>query len=263
MKKLFLTTILNGLLFSLAIANENPKKEKSSFSQQDFFGKSFLSQTTLLNNIDQNIQISKPNFVTKSPHKGFIFSLAVPGLGEIYSKSKIKGFIFLGIETLAWTSYFFHKNKGNDWQEQYRNFAENEWDQNQWESWWNSLSPTDQDRFPRNELPEFKNDNYYEMIGKHDKFNAGWKDVSWVPGLYATDVSKASLFYMDLRKNSNNELKLASTSTAIIFVNHILSSLDAVWCVKKFNKNFKTTSKLDYVFINDQPIMLAGVNVDW
>lgn len=263
MKKIIVLFIISCFCSTLLVANENPKSRQNIFPHQNFFGESFLSQTVLYNFDEKSQQLSKPNFITKSPQKGFLFSLAVPGLGEIYSRSKIKGFVFLGIETVAWVTYFFHKKKGNDWKEQYRNFAENEWDQNRWQNWWKSLSSTDQDRFPRYELPENKNSDYYEMIGKYEKYNAGWKDVNLIPGLYQTDVSKASLYYMDLRKNSNDELKLASTSTVIIFANHILSSLDAVWCVKKFNKNFKASSKLDYVFINDQPTIIAGLSVDW
>ena len=261
MKKKIVLIIIICFSFSPVLAKEK-NSNRQYFTHQSLFGKPFLDQEISINfsKIEQTPKIIQ---AIKSPHKGFLFSLAIPGLGEMYSRSKIKAYIFLGIEAAAWFSYALHKKKGNDWKNEYKEYAENTWDQNHWQNWWNSLSSTDQKLFPRYELPEVKNDEYYEMIGKYDKFNVGWKDVNGIPGLYKSDVSEASLYYMDLRQNSNSEFKLASTSTAIIFINHVLSSLDAVWSVKKFNKSFKATSKLDYVLIDDQPTMLAGVSVDW
>jgi len=199
----------------------------------------------------------------KSPAKGLLFSLTVPGSGEIYAKSWIKGLVFVGIETGAWVIYAVHQHKGNDLERDYTAYADKYWSAAVWTQWWESLSEEDQQVYSHHELPETKTQQYYEMIGKYQKYNAGWDDVRWVPGVVTTDTSKKSLYYMALRGRSNDELKLATTATALVLANHVLSALDAVWTIKRYNKTVKPSIKVNYVWINNRPQLVANLTLNW
>lgn len=256
------------ILFTLFSSSVHPAEKKKPAPVQpnlnrELFGQPFLQYATLLSDKQLKSPVRGMAGTRKSIPKGVLLSLAVPGMGEIYSKSKIKGYIFAGIEAAAWISYILHNKKGEDWKQESLGFADKNWDYNRWQNWWNSLSAQDQERFPRYDLPEKGSGQYYEVIGKYGKFNAGWKDVNWISGLWETEESAASNYYANLRSNSNSEKKLAATSTIIVFTNHILSALDAAWTVNQYNKNFKTRAKVNYVFINRQPAILACLSVDW
>ncbi len=167
--------------------------------------------------------------------------------------------MMLAIEGAAWYSYVTHKKKGEDWERKYIEYADRYWSREKWEQWWNSLSPEDQEIYAHHELPDKKTQQYYEMIGKYQKFNAGWEDVNWIPGLVETDTSKRSLFYMELRANSNSELKLASYATAVVLLNHILSAFDAALAVRSFNSRVKPKVRVKYVEIDHRPAVMGSL----
>ena len=142
-------------------------------------------------------------------------------------------------------------------------YADKYWSETTWEQWWNSLSDEDRQVYSHHELPETKTQQYYEMIGKYQKYNAGWDDVHWISGVVTTDTSKKSLYYMALRGRSNDELKLATTATAIVIANHVFSAIDAIWTVKRFNKAIKPSVKVNYVMINNKPQLVANLTLSW
>ena len=80
------------------------------------------ADTTLLN---QDIYGSK----TKSTRKAFIYSLLLPGAGELYGDSKLKAAAFLSMEALFWVSYFHYDGKGDDKKTEYRLYADQNWDE--------------------------------------------------------------------------------------------------------------------------------------
>ncbi len=197
----------------------------------------------------------------KSPGKALLLSVVLPGGGEFYARSWVKGALFLGVEIGSWIAYSAHKKKGMDWENRYKAWADKHWSKERWEQWWNSLSPEDQDVYAHHELPENKTQQYYEMIGKYQKFNAGWDDVNWIPGMVETDTSKASLFYMDMRANSNSELKMAGAASAVVLFNHVLSALDAVWSVRQFNRALKPKVRVKYVDLGGRRVLAADLQV--
>lgn len=237
--------------------------EGDGIPNQEIFGRAFLTQRDWLR-VPAD-QVFDPRFIRgrKSLGRGLLYSLVLPGAGEFYSRAPLKGVLFTGIELAAWISYGIHQRRGKNWKKRFISFADREWDYQSWKSWWQSLSLEDQARFPRFELPSDRNDQFYDLIGKYEKFNAGWRDVNWIPGLYVTGESKAGEFYRSLRQNSNSEYKLAAFSITALFANHILSGLDALWSVTRLNHKVQSRSRIDYVFIDEEPILLAGISISW
>ncbi len=197
----------------------------------------------------------------KSIPKGLFLSILIPGSGEFYSGSKLKGLLFLGLEIGAWTSYKTSLNKGRKWEQDYINFANEYWDENRWLAWWNSLTTNNQSTFLNVELPADKNSEFYEAIGIYEKFNAGWKDVQWTPESANTQPSPRSSTYNKWRRNSNNSLKWATAATSLIIANHLLSAMDAAWSVFRHNKNVKPTVRVKYVYANPEPQLLTGIQI--
>lgn len=261
--------IIITLLTSLVFANEKPKDHKRNTLKYQLFSQPFLA----FDNLDY--QQTKPEIQTtqtkglKSPKKGMVFSLILPGSGELYSKSWLKGLFFLGVEAGSWYAYSKYHQEGKDIEDEYIAFADEYWSKEKWEYWYhNKLTDEDRQRFAHHELPETKTQQYYEMIGKYQKFNAGWKDI-WENDpnfefydIYS-DTSKLSLDYMKVRGESNDKLKLATTFTAIALANHVLSAIDAVWTVSRYNKKVKPSMGLDYVIIHNKPLLMANLNLRW
>jgi hypothetical protein len=262
-------TILILFLFlctQILTAKESPIDSTSSdqfYRYQEWFGKPFLPQQHLIN-WNSTIQTKNSQAVQqKSVKQGLFLSLLLPGSGEVYGNSKLKGIIFFSIEIFAWTSYFIHHKKENDWQDLYIKFADDYWNREKWQNWWDSLTPDQQNQFPNYKLPQTNNNEYYRVIGKYSKFNVGWNDVPISPGEVETNPSQLNETYMRWRNNGSSESKLASLSTGLVLVNHILSALDAAWTVKHFNKNVKPAAKVRYVMIDQQPNLMAELTISW
>jgi hypothetical protein len=79
-------------------------------------------------------------------------------------------------------------------------------------------------------LPAVKNQQYYEMIGKYDKFFPGWDDYN--PD---TETSERQKQYAVMRDESNNKLNTARTWAMVALANHMLSAFDAALSAKRFN----------------------------
>ncbi|UCC80146.1 MAG: hypothetical protein JSW64_01950 [Candidatus Zixiibacteriota bacterium] len=191
----------------------------------------------------------------KSPFKAFVMSLAVPGLGEFYVGQKIKAGSFLAADVILWTGYFIYRGKGNDKEEEYKQYAHDHYLWNTYIDWWNSggvsdsIKETYSHTMPWDSTanqPIF-NHEYYENIGKYDQFQVGWDDIGTnfppppIPGGTSV-ISAHRAFYLNLRKQSNDYFSTASTVAMISIANHIISAFDAAIAAKKFNRGTRQYS---------------------
>ncbi|HDL18365.1 MAG TPA: hypothetical protein ENH29_04870, partial [Bacteroidetes bacterium] len=150
----------------------------------EFFGKPFFPAGSFSLNRSSWNQNAKPQPKgKKSLKKGLLLSLVVPGSGEFYAKSWLKGMVFLGIEIGSWVAYSDYHKEGKDLENQYTAYADKHWLPDQWNNWWNSLPESERAVYAHHQLPKTKTQQYYEMIGKYMKYNAGWDDVSYQPGI--------------------------------------------------------------------------------
>jgi hypothetical protein len=193
-------------------------------------------------------------FKGKSVKRAFLYSLIVPGTGEFYAGSKIKAALFFGLDVTLWSFYFNYHKKGKNKENEYRGFADQHWIEDDYRQWLiDSLgitSGSDQDSFWNKEkqswdwlshhLPDKKDQQYYEMIGKYNQFEFGWDD-------FPTEASQPNRnFYLDMRRDSNNLLNKAKYSVMFSLANHILSSFDAAVAVKKYNKKGERFSQIHF-----------------
>lgn len=104
-------------------------------------------------------------------------------------------------------------------------------------------------------LPPRGSQQYYELIGKYQQFNVGWKEFGddvnrpftygdpLVPQFteYTTMFAQADVFY-----------NVASKAVIVAFINHFISALDAAWTANSYNKKLALNASMerrDYGYI--------------
>jgi hypothetical protein len=102
------------------------------------------------------------------------------------------------------------------------------------------------------ELAVFGSQDFYEITGKYPQFVSGWDTF---PGSTYTDYNSyllpQMLWYAHQRGIANSLYQTASFFVGVIYVNHFLSILDAVWSAHTYNSRLAMNVSL-------QNINLAG-----
>ncbi|RKY85985.1 hypothetical protein DRP98_01515 [candidate division KSB1 bacterium] len=260
-------TLVSMLILAAQVWGEDSLTASKGYNWSSFFGKPFFanSNTLVLVHSTPLIQgVQLPSY--KSPKKALMLSALLPGAGELYAKSRLKSLVFFSIEVAAWVSYVYFYKDGKRQEDQYINYADQNWSREVWENWWN-IVPEDEKKttFASETLPDTKTQQYYEMIGKYDKFNAGWNDVQWTTWQEGyKNTSGRRLYYMDLRYWSNRALKYATAATMIVLANHVISALDAAWTAHRHNQSQAPVAiQLRYVQWEGQPQMVAELTLKW
>jgi len=218
-------------------------------------------------NFQSQVQNSPPQNRAKSVPKALLFSAVVPGSGQIYSRSYLKGLAFLVIEAAALTGHFSFNSEGNSLEDQFEADANVLWDENAYWNWMGEIcggscnNMDDLRSFERASfshfLPEKKNQPYYENIGKYNQFIIGWQEfreeilpeeIGEEPFTYAhyqsgelngkdlRTISPQRTSYTELQDDSDRNFKRATTLASLLLLNHVVSALDAAWTTKKFNR---------------------------
>lgn len=173
---------------------------------------------------------------TKSPNEAFLYSLAIPGMGQIYTGAK-HGYIYTAAEVVLLTSYFLLRNNAVNTRDDYRDIVRQnvtfigpgsfeKWDliedfehATQYENW-NHVYDSEQTR---------------NRTGKWY-----WKDLD--PTLKDEKDStiefdsKHRLEAYDLRQKANDTFQTARTIIGLVILNHVVSAVEARISTKRRNK---------------------------
>ena len=206
---------------------------------------------------DDNSSASVSENGYKSPSKAFLLSLALPGLGQFYSGSKVKAAAFVGVEAFAWLMRGKWNSEGNDLTAEFEQFNRDHWSRTVYEEYlFHAYGVMDDDSVSAPEvshhLPDTRTQQYYEMSGKYDQFSWGWDDADlngrgyadWdstfptaVVGGATVPNSPRRLLYETMRNDSNNKFDKANKMLMVVFVNHLISAVEAFLATKKRNKS--------------------------
>lgn len=223
----------------------------------------------------------------KSPILAGLFSLIVPGSGEIYAGEYLKAAIFGVLEAGLITAAIVYNNKGDSKTQEFENYADNVTDNSGWSvvryaQWINQykekniqINP-DQNLKPwqrvsweelnavEREIQGFSHtlaphgdQQYYEMIGKYHQFASGWWDFSG--GSNNSEISPAFKYYSGLRGDANDFYNMSTAAVIGIYINHFLSGLDAVWSAVQFNKNLAVKVRVDSYQLSDRTELFPAV----
>jgi hypothetical protein len=233
---------------SLVSKNENTLSIEAQLAKNDF---EHYQKFSALSNFyfvyegestEKKMTADVYGFKGKSIKRAFVYSLVLPGAGEFYANSKIKAVLFFGLDATLWTLYFNYHKKGKNKENEYIAFADMNWHEDEYKTWWAQLDSTQKEKYSHT-LPDRHDQQYYEMIGKYRQFAFAWDDFD--PSNAGPDsMSPKRDYYLNLRAQSNNLLNKAKYSAMFSLANHILSAFDAAISVKKYNKKGERFSQI-------------------
>ncbi len=209
------------------------------------------------------VQTEEASVAYKSPARAFLYSLAVPGLGQYYYGSKIKPVIFLGVEVLGWVQALKYHSNGEDMTAAYEAFNREHWSRGKYyeflEFHYDTTHPHHLPDTSFRELvetlPDEENQQFFEMTGKYDQFAWGWDDAElegrrwwenypegtpeWYPDKIITtsDVpySQNRETYENMRGAANDEYSKSLRYVFVIMANHLVSAFEAYFTTKRHN----------------------------
>jgi hypothetical protein len=214
----------------------------------------------------------------RSVGKALLFSAVIPGTGQFYNKSFLKGLAFAGIEIGAWAVNAIYTQRGNEQEDQFERYADAHWSEEEyWDSIFamcqrdpqsaayncrrddlKSLRRWERDHFSHF-LPEEKNQTYYENIGKYDQFNFGWDDSNTELG---RDSAHREL-YARMRKKANDQFRIATYGASAVLVNHVLSMLEAAYAANQFNRQVKASLGMEMQRYGDELTPALSLRMSW
>ncbi len=205
-------------------------------------------------------------------------SALMPGAGQLYNKSYLKSALFVAAEAAAITVGLIYDKKGDDQTAVFENFALEHWSVARYALWtitnlsslnpnlqpdnyanlfldpnktqvnWDVLNRLEEDigGYYSHRLAPFRDQQYFEMIGKYQQFNPGWDDFGdeHTPYTYGDPLTERYLFYSGLRGKANEFYDIAGTAVILVIVNHVLSVIDAAWTTASYNKSLETNVSL-------------------
>ncbi len=280
---LLLTVLISSSIFSQGLNpgkfSLNKKESSGKLIIDDKFQKGTMYQQVLplkkdgllslntgkniFSGAEDNLQVKKKK---KSVGLGVLLSALIPGAGEFYGENYLKAGIFLGVEVLAWATFAYFESKGNKKEEEYQAYADQYWDVRTYARWLKNegfsesggIDPDEPNRDVLREqimvceranfshtMPEYGSQQYYELIGKYQNFQAGWTNLEHVPtkaaGPYNYQTYRDPVFtnYAADRQKANDFFDYAKIGPITAIVNHILSAADAAWVISTYNSKIK------------------------
>lgn len=245
---LFLTLITICLLMTVGLKADIDSTSISDFRQEaqydDWIKLESMHNVNMLLAGDFNDFPMFEEELYKTKHhstgRAFLFSLILPGAGEIYTGSKLKAALFMGLEVFSWYSYITSYSDGQDLENEFRAFANEYWNPSDYRAWLVEVKgvPSDtidfaEDSSFTHHLPNFMTQQYFEMIGKYDQFLYGWADTDYDTGDSTSELRDS---YLGMRENANNKFDRARNFAIISIANRMISAFDAALSARKLNK---------------------------
>lgn len=227
---------------------------------------------------------------TKSVGKGVLMSAVLPGAGQFYAGSKIKGAAFLAIEAISLIAHFKYDAKGNDLEDEFEAAADAEWSEEAYWDWISQVSNItsgsiddlrkwEHDHFSHF-LPEKKGQQYYENVGKYNQFIIGWRDFreqivgsdiftydDYLSSVYNGEslltISPTRNDYTETRKDANDNFKHATTFGTITLLNHVAAALDAGLTIKRNNTRIDAQLGFRGLRYEDELVSALWLGVTW
>ena len=214
---------------------------------------------------------------SKSVAKSVLFSAAVPGAGQFYAGSFIKGFAFAVVEAATLIGYVHYDNRGQDFEAEFEKFASANWEEPVYWDWMSEISVNPRSDFASeadwmtalrqyeranfsHTLPQDQNQQYFENISKYNQFNVGWVDTDTGNGR----DSDLRSHYTSMRKDANDAFKRATNLATLTMLNHVVSAFDAGFTAKRKNRTLmKASVGVQGRLHGNQVIPALSLDVKW
>ncbi|MGE5498992.1 MAG: DUF5683 domain-containing protein [Syntrophothermus sp.] len=213
----------------------------------------------------------------KSVFLAGLMSAVIPGAGEFYTKHYWKAALFVAIEAAAIGVSVHYNKKGDDATTEFKNYADTHWSVVRYAEWLNkyktelgagsvpsiiingneNLKPwervdwdqihavEEQIRTFSHRLENHGEQQYYELIGKYKQYNHGWDQSDPNTSEYFTNVPQQMYDFSEMfLKPDKTYYKYANQAIAVLLLNHLASTIDAVLSAHFHNKDLKMGVKL-------------------
>ena len=205
-----------------------------------FYLDSALGPRTLTNQSLVTMEATQGLQPRKSPNEAFLYSLIVPGMGQLYTGAK-RGYVYMAAEVGLLTTYFILRNSASNTREDYRDVVRQhvifdgpgsfeDWDPiedfehaTQYENW---------DHVYDSEETRKRTGKWY------------WDDARSFKDEADVDIefdSPNRLKAFDLRQQANDTFQLARTVLGMAILNHVVSAVEARITTKRFNTRLQNT----------------------
>jgi len=168
-----------------------------------------------------------------APGRAALMSLLLPGWGQV-AQGRRWGWGSMAAEALLAGAGIWAHAEGIDRRADYQRFADLHWGRARYQDWVTGYPALTGEAWPYDHHtlppPGEEGHDYYEMIGKYDQFAPGWDD--WTPEADRPWLgdSPHRRDYLVQRRDANRYLKGALTAGGLVFLNHALTSLEAlIW----------------------------------
>lgn len=173
-------------------------------------------------------EVLVPREAEKSRGRAFFLSLLLPGLGERYAGARTKATIFMSTEVALWLGYISFHTYGQWREADYRAFA-------------SSYAGVTLAGKPH---------GYFIDIGNYislEEYNEAMLRDRNLPEVYLDPLTYYwrwpdegyRLRYLKLRVSADNASQRAMLTLGAIFANHLISAIDAMWSVLRYNKQLE------------------------
>jgi hypothetical protein len=162
----------------------------------------------------------------KSTTKAMLLSLLLPGAGELYAENKSHSRIFLGIEGSIWSTFFAFRTYGSWKKRDYKGYSalHAEVDlEGKNDDFFEDITYYD-NRDEYNQFARLYNGDKAVIYPENDFWNWEW------------DSQDSKGRYRELRNQSKSAYRRALYMVGLAALNRVVSVLDAVRSVKKFNR---------------------------
>jgi hypothetical protein len=225
----------------------------------------------------------------KSPFLAGLFSLVVPGAGEVYAGSYWKAAIFLAVEAAVITTAIIYDKKGDDQTGFFQHYADENWSVVKYAEWiistfyegqdpgiitsndtslppwkrvnWSRLNEAEREKnVGSHTLPPYADQQYYELIGKYFQFTAGWDDYTGGP---ISNFTPHLLYYAHEHAKADDYYSVASTAVIGIYINHFLSALDAVWTAIQHNNSLAVKLRMEQINVANRSELIPTIKLSY
>lgn len=235
--------------------------------------------------VQQDTVVASATITVQAPQKqdpfmNGLYSLAVPGTGQYHSEHYTKAAIFFGAEVALVVYALVSNNSGNNKTKEFQLYAEQHWSPERYAKWINAFGTSEYgpaasidlnkvrqyDFSEINEwergvhklgfshsLPKFREQQYYELIGKYHQFKYGWdtypdQNLDGVPdsdgGRYDDLIPQQLKDYAVERGKANDYYYAASFAVSALVINHVVSAIDAFISAKSYNNSISASLQM-------------------
>ncbi|HVO74018.1 MAG TPA: DUF5683 domain-containing protein [Ignavibacteriaceae bacterium] len=228
----------------------------------------------------------------KSPFLAGLFSIIIPGAGELYNGEYWKAGVFVALEAAVITTAVIYENKGDDKTNEFQRYADDyknpdhNWSVVRYAQYVintnlqgidpgiiisndESLPPwqrvnwvlLNQYENGTHKLPLHGEQQYYELIGKYPQFTPGWNDFQ--DGQSILNYPPNFKTYSAMRGKANDYYNVSDKAVIGIYINHFLSTLDAVWSAIQFNKDLAVKIRMERIDFTDYTELVPTLKISF